>query len=194
VVPVACYNFLYGFKGARLRLPPGAGGTRARDGVLKTRSAGGRMRGGEHDHKGRGRSGEWAGICPRPGLSPLPAGRWLLAVTRSPAPRLADRCGWPVQRCRRLFAVKVRRLGRSRWSRLAMAHKPRHPRLRPPTANPLAPIRLDGADSRPGAVSRLGSSQLRCSSWSCALAGPCRGQARGEARSARGRKARSFLV
>ena len=36
-------------------------------------------------------------------LSPLTAGRWLLAVTRFPAPRLAGRCGWPVQRCRRFF-------------------------------------------------------------------------------------------
>ena len=28
---------------------------------------------------------------------------WLLAVTRSPAPRYTDRCGWPVQRCRRFL-------------------------------------------------------------------------------------------
>ena len=78
-------------------------------------------------------------------LSPLPADRWLLAATRFPAPCLADRRGWPVQRCRRFFRRESTPSRALPLVASATAHKPRRPRLRPPPANPLAPIRLDGA-------------------------------------------------
>ena len=83
-------------------------------------------------------------------LSPLPAGRWLLAVTRSPAPRQVDQCaGGPSNGANDSFALKARRLGRSLRSRsFGMAQAP--PWTAPSHGKPLAPIRLDGADSRPG--------------------------------------------
>jgi len=75
---------------------------------------------------------------------------------RSPAPRLADQCGWPVQRCRRLFRHESTPSRALPLVASATAHKPRRPRLRTPTANPLAPIRLDGAER--GAAIRV----MRC--------------------------------
>jgi len=85
------------------------------------------------------------GDCPRfaqaSGCSPL---------RESPAPRIADQCGWPVQRCRRFFRresapsralppVASLRDGASATLDCAL-----------PRQTHLAPIRLDGADSRPG--------------------------------------------
>lgn len=46
-------------------------------------------------------------------LSPLPVGRWLLAVTRVPGTAPADQCGDPSNGADDYFAVKARRLGRS---------------------------------------------------------------------------------
>ena len=90
--------------------------------------------------------------------SPLPLGRWLAAVTLTPAPRQPISAGDPSNGAGRLF-----HRGRPPSRALppvasAMAQNQRHPRLRPPTANPLAPIGLDGADSRPVAAGRLDSS------------------------------------
>ena len=51
-------------------------------------------------------------------LSPLPVGRWLLAVTRVPGTAPADQCGDPSNGADDYFAVKDRRLGRSLRSRL----------------------------------------------------------------------------
>jgi hypothetical protein len=75
----------------------------------------------------------------------------------SPAPRQGRSVRDPSNGADDYFAVKDRRLGRSLRSRLRGA-QPAPPRLRPPTANPLAPIRLDGALSRPSWASRSGSS------------------------------------
>ncbi len=64
----------------------------------------------------RGRAEDAAPSAGR--LSPLPAGRWLLAVTRVFGSALPISAGDPSNGADDSFAVKVRRLGRSRWSRL----------------------------------------------------------------------------
>jgi hypothetical protein len=82
----------------------------------------------ERGHQGQGLSGRMGGGLSASGrLSPLPAGRWLLAVTQVSAPRQPDQRECPSNGADDSFAVEERRLGR------------------PPTANPLAPIRLEGA-------------------------------------------------
>src|SRR5215831_19080007 len=81
-------------------------------------------------------------------LSPLPADRWVPAVTRVSGTAASQSVRDPSNGADDYFAVKDRRLGRSLRSRLR-GTKPAPPRLRPRTANPVAPIRLDGALSRP---------------------------------------------
>jgi hypothetical protein len=118
-------TFSTGFKGARLRLPPGAGRAR-KDRELKTRRVGvGSVRERERDHqRQRGHRGidgnlsaPGASAEPRPlarGAAgrggrrragvPASRGRWLLAVTRvsGTAHSRSVRDG-PVQRCRPFF-------------------------------------------------------------------------------------------
>jgi hypothetical protein len=76
---VGCDNFLYGFKGARLRLPPAPGHRPRQDRELKTRNAEDREREIRRagDHQDQDLSGEWTGGLSAPGASakPCPLGR-----------------------------------------------------------------------------------------------------------------------
>ena len=60
----------------------------------------------------------------RQAADPASLSMWLLAVTRSPAPRYVDLCGWSVQRCRELFY-------RSRSQSRALLRRVRAPHGRP---------------------------------------------------------------
>ena len=119
------------------------------------------------DHRARASAGNGRGLS-APGASaeprPLARGRCRArqptptAVPASRRPVVARRyaglrhrdspisAGDPSNGADDSFAVEGRRLGRSS-GRVPPGWRKRHPRLRPPTANPLAPIRLDGADS-----------------------------------------------
>jgi len=152
--------------------PARRGPSPRRDRELKTRSAEDREREIRrvHDHQGQGLSGEWAGVCPRPGASaeprPLARGR---CRARRPTPGRCPCSRRPVVarryaslRHRASRAVRVTRPTvptiLSPWKiavwgapsgRVPSGWRKRHPRLRPPTADPLAPIRLDGAGCWP---------------------------------------------
>ena len=82
VVPevVPCDNFLYGFKGARLRLPPGRAET-ARGSELEARGAWERGRETErvNDHQGQGLSGKGRGrSAPEASAKTAPSRVWTL--------------------------------------------------------------------------------------------------------------------
>jgi hypothetical protein len=129
--------------------------TRARASAEEWR---GSVRAGASAEAAPSRAGALTGTAADAGrLPPLPAGRWWPAVTWVSGTAVSRSVRDPSNGADDYFAVKDRRLGRSLRSRLRGA-KPAPPRLRPPTANPLAPIKLNGALSRPTWASRSRSS------------------------------------